>query len=159
MRVRPELFPSHAGLGGWQSTVAGARILARLHVLHSGCAAGPDRQGSRGCSGTSGWYCWIRLWLDKGKPHREDAADFVGRFDYNQKPALLCWALIKPMDRVMYIPLAPCKPHFDLLRDLMMETGVLTKRIEFSEYADTRFLDLASNQTPWRYEAGIATVR
>ena len=29
------------------------------------------------------------LWLDKGKPEREDAADFVGRFYFKQKPALL----------------------------------------------------------------------
>jgi NitT/TauT family transport system substrate-binding protein len=99
------------------------------------------------------------LWLDKGKPERVDAADFVGRFYYNQKPALLRWALTKPMDRVMYTPLAPRKPDFDLVRDLMLETGVLTKKIEFSDYADTRFSDAASNQTPWRYEAGIATAR
>jgi NitT/TauT family transport system substrate-binding protein len=99
------------------------------------------------------------LWLDKGKPQREDAADFVGRFYYNQKPALLRWALTKPMDRVMYTPLAPRKPDFDLVRDLMLETGVLTRKIEFSDYADTRFSDAASSQTPWRYEAGIATAR
>jgi NitT/TauT family transport system substrate-binding protein len=99
------------------------------------------------------------LWLDKGKPERVDAADFVGRFYYNQKPALLRWALTKPMDRVMYTPLAPRKPDFDLVRDLMLETGVLTKKIEFSDYADTRFSDAASNQTPWRYQAGIATAR
>ena len=66
-----------------------------------------------------------------GKPHREDAADFVGRFYYNQKPALLRWALTKPIDRVMYTPLAPRKPDFDLVRDLMIETGVLDKKIEF----------------------------
>src|SRR6202021_668801 len=42
------------------------------------------------------------LWLDTSKPHREDASDFVGRFYYNQKPALLRWALTKPMDRVTY---------------------------------------------------------
>jgi NitT/TauT family transport system substrate-binding protein len=99
------------------------------------------------------------LWLDKGKPHREDAADFVGRFYYNQRPALLRWALTKPLDRVMYSPLAPRKPDFDLVRDLMLETGVLTRKIEFSEYADTRFSDVASAQTPWRYEAGIASAR
>jgi len=99
------------------------------------------------------------LWLDKGKPERVDAADFVGRFYYNQKPALLRWALTKPMDRVMYTPLAPRKPDFDLVRDLMLETGVLTKKIEFSDYTDTRFSDAASNQTPWRYEAGIAKAR
>jgi NitT/TauT family transport system substrate-binding protein len=97
------------------------------------------------------------LWLDKGKTERVDAADFVGRFYYNQKPALLRWALTRPLDRVMYTPLAPRKPDFDLVRDLMIETGVLTKKIEFSDYTDTRFSDAASNQTPWRYEAGIAT--
>jgi len=99
------------------------------------------------------------LWLDKGKPHRLDAADFVGRFYYNQKPALLRWALTKQLDRVMYSPLAPRKPDFDLVRDLMVETGVLTKPIAFSEYTDTRFSDAASTQTPWRYEAGIAQAR
>lgn len=99
------------------------------------------------------------LWLDKGKPYREDAADFVGRFYYNQKPALLQWALTKPMDRVMYSPLAPRKADFDMVRDLMMETGVLDRKIEFSEYADTRFSDRASIQTAWKYEAGIAVAK
>ncbi len=96
------------------------------------------------------------LWLDQGKPYREDAADFVGRFYYNQKPALLRWALTKPMDRVTYTPLAPRKPDFDLVRDLMMETGVLDKKIEFEDYVDTRFSDKASIQTAWKYQAGIA---
>jgi NitT/TauT family transport system substrate-binding protein len=99
------------------------------------------------------------LWLDKSKPHREDAADFVGRFYYNQKPALLRWALTRPLDRVMYTPLAPFKPDFDLVRDLMMETGVLDKKIDFDEYTDTRFADGARSQTAWKYEAGMATAR
>lgn len=99
------------------------------------------------------------LWLDKGKPYREDAADFVGRFYYHQKPALLRWALTKPMDRVIYSPLAPRKPDFDLVRDLMVETGVLNKKMEFSEYTDTRFSDGAVSQTAWKYEAGIATAK
>jgi NitT/TauT family transport system substrate-binding protein len=99
------------------------------------------------------------LWLDTSKPHREDAADFVGRFYYNQKPALLRWALTKPMDRVTYSPLAPRKADFDMVRDLMIETGVLNKKLEFEEYTDTRFSDKASIQTPWRYEPGIATAK
>ncbi|GAC1357807.1 MAG: ABC transporter substrate-binding protein [Acidobacteriaceae bacterium] len=96
------------------------------------------------------------LWLDQGKPQREDAADFVGRFYYNQKPALLRWALTKPMDRVTYSPLAPRKPDFDLVRDMMIETGVLKKKIEFSDYTDTRFSDRASIQTAWKYKPGTA---
>ena len=99
------------------------------------------------------------LWLDQGKPYREDAADFVGRFYYNQKPALLRWALTKPMDRVVYSPLAPRKRDFDFVRDMMIETGVLDRKIEFSEYADTRFSDGAMTQTAWRYQAGIATAK
>src|ERR1700734_113683 len=99
------------------------------------------------------------LWLDEGKPHREDAADFVGRFYYNQKPALLRWALTKPMDRVVYSPLAPRKADFDMVRDLMMETGVLNKKLEFSEYTDTRFSDNARTQTSWKYEPGLATAK
>jgi NitT/TauT family transport system substrate-binding protein len=99
------------------------------------------------------------LWLDTSKPHREDAADFVGRFYYNQKPALLRWALTKPMDRVTYSPLAPRKADFDMVRDLMIETGVLNKKLEFEEYTDTRFSDKASIQTPWSYEPGIASAK
>ncbi len=99
------------------------------------------------------------LWLDKGKPYREDAADFVGRYYYNQKPALLRWALTKPMDRVVYSQLAPRKADFDMVRDLMIETGVLNKKIEFSDYTDTRFSDKASIQTAWKYEPGIAAAK
>jgi NitT/TauT family transport system substrate-binding protein len=99
------------------------------------------------------------LWLDQGKPHREDAADFVGRFYYNQKPALLRWALTKPMDRVTYSPLAPRKADFDMVRDLMIETGVLKKKMEFSDYTDTRFSDGASHEIPWKFEPGIAAAK
>jgi NitT/TauT family transport system substrate-binding protein len=97
------------------------------------------------------------LWLEQGKPYRDDAADFVGRFYYNQKPDLLQWALTKPLSRVMYSPLAPRKPDFDLVRDLMIETGVLDRKIEFEEYTDLRFSDKASIQTAWKYEPGSAT--
>jgi NitT/TauT family transport system substrate-binding protein len=99
------------------------------------------------------------LWLEQGKPYREDAADFVGRYYYNQKPALLRWALTKPMDRVVYSPLAPRKRDFDFVRDMMIETGVLDRKIEFSEYVDTRFSDGAMTQTAWRYQAGIAAAK
>ncbi len=99
------------------------------------------------------------LWLDKGRPNREDAADFVGRFYYNQKPALLRWALTRPMDRVMYAPLAPRKPDFDMVRDMMIETKVLDKKIDFNDYVDTRFSDKASIQTSWKYQPGLAIAR
>jgi NitT/TauT family transport system substrate-binding protein len=99
------------------------------------------------------------LWLDQGKPHRDDAADFVGRFYYNQKPALLRWALTRQLDRVMYEPLAPRKPDFDLVRDMMIETKVLDKKIDFEDYVDTRFSDKATIMTSWKYDPGIAIAK
>jgi NitT/TauT family transport system substrate-binding protein len=99
------------------------------------------------------------LWLEQGRRYRENAADFVGRYYYNQNPALLRWALTKPLDRVMYSPLAPRKADFDMVRDLMIETGVLDRKIEFEEYTDVRFADRASIQTAWRYEPGSESAR
>src|SRR5262249_29390723 len=60
------------------------------------------------------------LWLEKGRPYREHAADFTARFYYNQNPKLLRWALTNPLDRVMYTPLTPLKADFDMVRDLMI---------------------------------------
>jgi NitT/TauT family transport system substrate-binding protein len=94
------------------------------------------------------------LWLDKGRPYREDAADFVGRFYYHQNPALLRWALTNPLDRVMYNPLAPRRADFDMVRDLMIETAILDKKIQFEDYVDIRFADKASIKTAWKYEPG-----
>jgi NitT/TauT family transport system substrate-binding protein len=94
------------------------------------------------------------MWLDQGRRYREDAADFVGRFYYNQDPKVLRWALTNPLDRVMYTPLTPFKKDFDLVRDLMRETGVLDRTIEFEEYVDTRFAEGAKARTAWKYEPG-----
>ncbi len=94
------------------------------------------------------------LWLEEGRTNREYAADFVGRYYYRQNPALLRWALTNPLDRVMYTPLTPRKPDFDLVRDLMMETGVLDRKIEFEEYVDSTFAEGARHQTPWKFTLG-----
>ncbi|MEP7122736.1 MAG: ABC transporter substrate-binding protein [Byssovorax sp.] len=94
------------------------------------------------------------LWLDEGIPHREHAADFVGRYYFRQPPALLRWALTHPPTRVIYSRLTPRKEDFDMVRDLMMSTGVLDKKIEFEEYVDTRFAETADFQTPWFFEPG-----
>jgi len=99
------------------------------------------------------------LWLDQGRPERVDAADFVGRYYYNQKPALLQWALTRPIDRVTYHSLAPRKSDFDMVRDMMIETGVLDQKIPFEQYTDLRFSDKATIQTAWKYQAGSATAR
>ena len=94
------------------------------------------------------------LWLEKGRPYRENAAEFVGRYYYNQNPSLLRWALTNPQDRVMYTPLSPRKPDFDLIRDLMIETGVLDRKIDFDEYVDTSFAEGTKGLPAWVYDPG-----
>jgi len=54
----------------------------------------------------------------------------------------------------MFNLLEPRKQDFDLVRDLMIETGVLNKRLEFADYVDVRFADRASMKTSWIYEPG-----
>jgi NitT/TauT family transport system substrate-binding protein len=97
------------------------------------------------------------LWLEKGKPYREYAAEFVGRYYFNQPPALLKWALTRPLDRVMYAPLSPRKPDFDLVRDLMIESGVLDKKIEFEDYVDVQFAERSKIQTAWKFDPAAQT--
>ena len=94
------------------------------------------------------------LWLDEGRAHRLDAADFVARYYYRQRPDVLRHALTEPLDRVIYTRLTPRKPDFDMVRDLMIETGVLERKIAFEEYVDARFAEGAASQTAWKYEPG-----
>jgi len=102
------------------------------------------------------------LWLDdpaRRRAHREHAADFVGRYYYRQNPALLRWALTKPLDRVMYQPLSPLRKDFELIVSLMRETGVLDRPIAFEDYVDTQFAEGAKGQTEWKYEPGDEIAR
>ncbi len=77
-----------------------------------------------------------------------------GAYYFHQDPKLLRWALTNPINRVTYTPLSPYKLDFDLIRDLMIETGVLDHSIEFKDYVDTRFAEGAQIQTAWYYEPG-----
>ena len=99
------------------------------------------------------------LWLDRSRSHRIDAADFVGRFYYHQKPELLRWALTKPMARIRYNLLEPQMADFDEVRDLMIKTGVLNVKIPFSAYTDLQFADHATIETTWKYEPGDAVAK
>jgi NitT/TauT family transport system substrate-binding protein len=99
------------------------------------------------------------LWLDTSQPHRIDAADFVGRYYYHQKPELLQWALTKPMSRIRYNLLEPQKADFDEVVDMMVQTGVLKARIPFSAYTDLQFADHATIETSWKYEPGDAVAK
>jgi NitT/TauT family transport system substrate-binding protein len=102
------------------------------------------------------------LWLDEREKivaHREHAADFVGRFYFNQPPQLLRYVLTNDLERVIYTRLTPRQPDFELVRDLMLEVGTLERPIEFSDYVDVRFAEGAGRQSPWVYEAGSGAAR
>ena len=94
------------------------------------------------------------LWLDEGTPHRQYAAEFVGRYYYQQPAKLLQWALTHPVDRVTYTPLSPTKPDFDLIVDLMVKAKLLDKPIPFEDYVDPRFAEHASELRSWKFEPG-----
>lgn len=94
------------------------------------------------------------LWLDEGEKERTYAAEFVGRYYYNQPPRLLRWALTSPMDRVAFGPLTPRRADFDLVRDMMLESKLIERKIEFDEYVDVRFAEAAEHQTKWNLEVG-----
>ena len=92
------------------------------------------------------------LWLEGGKAHREYAAEFVGRYYYHQPPELLRWALTRQLDRVMYEPLTPYQKDFDLVQELMIESGVLDHKLPFEQIVDTRFAEGARTQASWKFE-------
>ena len=91
-------------------------------------------------------------WLDQSLAHRMDAAEITAERYYFQPPELLKHVLSKPPDRVKYTRLAPLKPEFNEIMELAHEIGVLSRRVEFEEYADDRFApDLA--EIDWDMEA------
>lgn len=99
------------------------------------------------------------MWLDEGRPNREYAAEFVGRYYFRQSPALLKWALTKPLDRVMYSPLTPLKKDFDMVNELMVDADLIPHKLEFEDYVDPRFAENTQGIAPWRFAPGATTAR
>ncbi len=79
-------------------------------------------------------------WLDEDPEHRMDAAAVSAKHYYFQPRELLEYVLSKPPDRVKYTNLAPLKDDFDEIMELALEIGVLSRRVEFLEYADDSFV-------------------
>lgn len=79
-------------------------------------------------------------WLDEDMEHRMDAAEVTAKHYYFQPPELLKYVLSKPPDRVRYTHLEPLKPQFDEIMELALDIGVLSRRVEFEEYADPSFV-------------------
>lgn len=99
------------------------------------------------------------MWLDEGRPNREYAAEFVGRYYFRQPPSLLKWALTNPIERVMYSPLTPLERDFEMVNDLMVEAELIPKKLRFSDYVDVSFAEKTHGLSSWQFEPGGASAR
>ncbi|MCA8981017.1 MAG: ABC transporter substrate-binding protein [Planctomycetes bacterium] len=88
------------------------------------------------------------MWLDQDPAHRMDAAEVTAKNYYFQSPELLKYVLSKPVDRVKYTRLTPLRDDFNEIMELAYEIGVLSRRVEFEEYADDSFA-MAASKEPW----------
>ncbi|HEX2163896.1 MAG TPA: ABC transporter substrate-binding protein [Thermoanaerobaculia bacterium] len=158
-----EPFPSQAEMGGFGRVLFQAReywpdymscvLVVRQDVI--------DRR-PRAVQTLVDGIARSGLWLDdeeRARLHRDHAADFVGRFYFNQPPDLLRWALLRDLRRVVYTELEPRRADFELVRDLMLEHGLLERSLELEEYVDPRFARGAMGQTAWRYVPGSRVAR
>lgn len=91
-------------------------------------------------------------WLDEDMQNRMDAAEIVGKHFYFQPPELLAYVLSRPVDRVQYTRLEPLQGDFDEIMELAVEMGILSRRIEFLEYADPSFAAAAADAAAWDLE-------
>ena len=90
------------------------------------------------------------LWLDNSKPHRE-ASLRLCRPLLLQPEAGAASVGADEADGPRHLQSAGArKADFDMVRDMMIETGVLNKKLEFDDYVDTRFSDHATIATPWK---------
>lgn len=94
------------------------------------------------------------MWLDEGRPHREYAAEFVGRYYFHQPPRVLRWALTNPMERVTYTPLSPTRPDFELIQSLMHDAKLIERTLPFEDIVDVRFAEKTAGLRSWEFEAG-----
>jgi NitT/TauT family transport system substrate-binding protein len=150
--VMGEPFPSQAELGGYGRILFHAReqwpdyiscvLVVRDDVIEKQPRAVQVLVDGIARSG---------LWLDQGTRERLYSADFVGRYYFNQPPALLRWALTQPVDRVMYTPLSPRRDDFALVQRLMLEDGLISKELPFEDLVDTRFAEGADAATAWTF--------
>ena len=92
------------------------------------------------------------LWLDSdrtkpGENHRMQAAKFVSKYYYNQKPEFLAFVLSKPPDRVKYTNLNVRRKDFEEIAKYFIEAGPFMKKsdrflgeVGFDDYADPSFV-------------------
>ena len=137
-----------------------AGVLAGLHVVRAGRAAGLIDHAARGRAGAGRRHRALGLVARTGQAAIATMPPISsGASTTTRSPRCSSGRSPSRSTGSCTSPLAPRKPDFDLVRDLMIETGVLDKKIDFEDYTDTRFADRASIETAWKYEPGTATAK
>jgi NitT/TauT family transport system substrate-binding protein len=91
-------------------------------------------------------------WIDRSTGHRMQAADFSGKYYYNQDPRLLRFVLSKPPDRVKYTNLTVVRKDFEEIEALGREAGTLSGTARFEDYADPSFVPDETAIRPYDWE-------
>lgn len=145
-----EPFPSQAQLGGYGRILFDAReywpdYISCVLVVRDDLIEGRPEVVQMLVDGMAR----TGAWLDGPPPAREYAAEFVGRYYYNQPVDLLRFALTQPRDRVLYSNLTPLQTDFELVHRLMRQHGLLERPLAFEEYTDVRFAEKAVGLPAW----------
>jgi len=124
-----EPFPPRRRWAVRPDPVSGPRLLARLHVLHSRCPPGSNRQAAGDGPGSGRWHARSGLWLDKGNRIAKTRPTSWDVTTTTRNRRCFRWALTKPMTGSFTHSLLRARPISIMVRDLMIETGVLNKEL------------------------------
>jgi NitT/TauT family transport system substrate-binding protein len=97
------------------------------------------------------------LWLDQDRDttlnHRMQAAEFVGKYYYNQDPKLLRFVLSQPPDRVKYTNLNVRRLDFEEIEKYARKAKIFAGKVGFADYAEPSFVPEDRVLTPYEWEA------
>jgi len=79
--------------------------------------------------------------------HRLDAAKLVSPY-FRQDEKLLRFVLMQPPDRVSYRMLDPGDEEMERIRDMALDAGILTKRIDIRDLVDRSFIPSSIQSNP-----------
>jgi len=111
--VMGEPFPPRRRWAGFGRILfQAARLLARLHVCILVVRQDLIDKRPETVQVLVDGIARSGLWLDKGKPYRETRPTSWDVTTTTRNPALLRWALTKPMDRVVYTQACSAQGRF-----------------------------------------------
>lgn len=86
--------------------------------------------------------------------HREEAAKLVSPY-FRQDEKVLKYVLMADPHRVSYVNLTPTDEDLQLIQDMGLSMGLLTKQVSMSELIDRRFVPEEITPAPIRFGEGL----